>query len=194
MKKNFTRFIKAGLYSICLTMVSQVSAGNIVADYPKTAIDPNGNVVAVWEALDDVTNNWKIQTATFDPATTTWSTPSDIYAPVNQGAYTPNIVLKSSGDGLSVWIGLDFTTGNAMVQAAMYIAATNSWTAAQTLSDPATEYANSDIRISVNDAGVAVVTWSSYLYNDPIPTTAIRSVNAVIDSSNTWSSPIKISG
>lgn len=189
--KSEGKFWNVLFCSLFLTIgANQAFAVNIATDTPKTGIDPAGVTIAVWGAIDNAFIR-KIQTSTFDPVTSTWSTPpTDLIASATQDAYSPKIKVNATGDAVAVWLGSDYVAGNGIIQADMYIG--GSWTLTPVvISDLTGEYVVGDFDISFNDAGLAVATWNSYVGLSGSP--VVRSSSATITGGNVWSLPMTIS-
>ena len=130
---------------------------------PDVATDPDGNAVAIWTELDQAYRG-VVYTARFDAATGTWDAPRRMSAPSAQTTSSPQIELDAAGNGLAVW---SQTNPAYEIYSARYVAATNTWAAAEVRS---TGLADGS-RLAMNAAGDAVAVWTVYgaLTPGPLP-------------------------
>jgi hypothetical protein len=191
MIKKYSKFLKVTLCWFSLALgLNQLEAANWTADSPKMVTDPTtGTVISVWEAVDSVTYNWKIQTANFT-SSGGWTSAVDLFASTIQTGYAPSISINSSGDAVAAWVGSDFTTGNSIIQAAIYSGGT--WSSPTIVSDINLEFANADFQIALDDAGQVALSWSAYI-GATATGSSIRAANATIAGGNVWTSPVTVS-
>ncbi|MBS0653871.1 MAG: hypothetical protein JSR39_10165 [Verrucomicrobia bacterium] len=86
--------------AVCLadqwpTPPSEISTSGVNASEQAVAIDPNGNVVAVWIENGFVKSS-------FTPIPGTWSSPPDTVS--NAGASSPLVVMDLNGSATAIWV------------------------------------------------------------------------------------------
>jgi hypothetical protein len=116
------------------------------------ALSANGRAVVVW---DGGTATAPVLQASVMPSGGIWSAPVTIGA-LTAGARAPLVAMDGSGNAIVAWAG---STGSK-VKGPVYTAslpAGGSWTAIHTL---VTALAGSVIRLAVNSAGSAIISWS----------------------------------
>ena len=103
-------------------LIETDNAGN--AAYPRIAIDPNGNAIAVWNQYDGT--RWNIWANRY-AAGTGWGTAGLIETDNAGDAYYPKIAFDSNGNAIAVWNQSDGTRYN--IWANRYVAGTGWGTA-----------------------------------------------------------------
>ena len=131
--------------------ISIVGDGNALS--PQVAIDPNGNVLAVWKINSG--GNWIIQSSTKLYGGSWQTTPDSISQPL-QDATDPEVALDANGNGTAVWSRFDGS--NWVVQAITKKFGENWQITTDTLSLPGQDANNP--QIGVDPGGSATVVWS----------------------------------
>ncbi len=120
---------------------------------PDVAVDPSGNVIAVWTRSDGT--NFRIQYST-RTATGNWAAPTTISDP-GQSASNPDAAIDNSGNAIVAWSRSDGT--NIRIQAA-YRPAGGSFAAPLTISDPGFD-ATKPVT-DFDNSGKALMTWQRF--------------------------------
>src|SRR5215207_2282445 len=120
---------------------------------PDVAVDPSGNVIAVWTRSDG--SFFRIQYST-RTATGAW-TPAQTISDPNQSASNPDAAIDNSGNALVAWSRSDGT--NIRIQAA-YRPFGGSFSAPITISDPGFDATKP--AIDFDNSGKALVTWQRF--------------------------------
>lgn len=143
------------------------------------AADAAGNTIAIWiqganPNSENAVNH--VQTARLVAATQTWTAPS--IRTTRGGASQPAIASDPAGNAVAVWRQYDGTTFR--IQAARYLAATDTWTGPVDLSTPDGP-ANSPV-VGLDRHGNAVVLWARELSI----TEAIVEARRMESATGTW--------
>ena len=149
-------------------------------------MDVSGNVVAVWNAVDE-DGNVIIQGSTLSGGT--WSTPVNISYSIstNISNNAPNLYHNSNGDVIIAWQYVDNDTSNFYIAASMLPSGSSTWNTAVVSTD--SENANyGDQHLAMNESGNLILMWTSTINNGP----QIRVSTSSIGSSTTWTSPVSI--
>ena len=155
-----------------------LSAAGQNASTPQVAIDPAGDVIAVWSRSNGT--NTIVQAAS-RPAGGSWSSPTDL-SEVSQNAAQPQVAVNQSGDVVAVW---ERSNGaNTIIQAASRPTG-GSWSAPVNLSE-AGQNANAP-QVAIDPAGDAVAVWNRASGANTI----IQASSALAGGS--WSTPIDVS-
>jgi hypothetical protein len=120
---------------------------------PDVAVDPSGNVLAVWTRSDGA--NTRIQFAT-RTATSAWSAAQDISAS-GQNASDGNVAIDPSGNALVAWSRSDGT--NIRIQAA-FRPAGGSFASPVTVSDAGFDATKPEVDFDAS--GKALITWQRF--------------------------------
>ena len=120
---------------------------------PDVAVDPSGNVIAVWTRSDG--SNFRIQYST-RTATGAWAAPTTISDP-GQSASNPDAAIDNSGNAIVAWSRTDGT--NIRIQAA-YRPFGGSFAAPVTISDPGFDATKP--AIDFDNSGKALITWQRF--------------------------------
>jgi hypothetical protein len=135
-----------------LSAINVSAAGNDAFE-PQVAVDPSGNVIAVWTRSDGT--NTRIESANRTPSGP-WSS-AQILSDPGQSASSPQVAVDPSGNALAVWTRFDGTTDR--IQSAFRTAG-GSFSAPVTVSD-AGGSATGPV-VSMDSSGKAVVAWSRF--------------------------------
>jgi hypothetical protein len=120
---------------------------------PDVAVDPSGNVIAVWTRSDG--SFFRIQYST-RTATGAW-TPAQTISDPNQSASNPDVAIDNSGNALVAWSRSDGT--NIRIQAA-YRPFGGVFAAPVTISDPGFDATKP--AIDFDNSGKALITWQRF--------------------------------
>jgi hypothetical protein len=132
-----------------------LSAGGIIAERPRVAVDPQGNAVAVWERFNG--ENSAIQAAVRPAAGGLWQAPLDISAP-GKTAFNPQVAFDAQGNAIAVWEHSNGT--NEIVQAAVRPAVSGTW---QTPTDLSAVGQNAERpQVAFDPYGNALAVWQRY--------------------------------
>jgi PKD domain len=120
---------------------------------PEVAVDPRGNVVAVWAQA--TATYWVIEAARH-PVGRAWSRPVVISRASND-ASTPRVVVDGKGNAVAVWQW--FTGKKSIVQSARYASANGRWSPPRTLSAAGRDAIAP--RVAINERGDLVAAWTT---------------------------------
>lgn len=171
------------LLTIWTSVASALPSSN-----PLCRMDPTGNVVAVWNALDE-NSNPILQASTLPFGETTWTTPVNIsYAlGTNITNNPPSIYSNGNGDIVVLWQYVDNTDSQFFTAATMLPAGESTWNTA-TVSTSGENANYGDHRLALNDNGNLVLLWTSTISGNSV----IRVSTSTIGTSTTWSTPVSI--
>lgn len=119
----------------------------------QVAVDPSGNVVAVWERFNG--SNWIAQGARYHSASNSWSATADLSA-AGQTAVDAQVAVDSSGNAIAVWER--FNGSYTVVQASRFDAGTGTWGAVVDLS--ASGQHGDNPQVAFSPSGDAIALWS----------------------------------
>jgi len=128
------------------------SGGALFEDMARVAVDPGGNVLALWLRTTGATR--VVQTARRASSTGLWTSPETIGAPSAQGP--ASLTVDRFGNAFAVW-STSAPGSGLRLGAARYGADPGVWTFTPDLSAAGQAAWNSDV--AVDDAGNAVVVW-----------------------------------
>jgi hypothetical protein len=120
---------------------------------PDVAVDPSGNVIAVWTRSDGT--NFRIQYST-RTATGSWA-PAQTISDPGQSASNPDVAIDNTGNALVAWSRSDGT--NIRIQAS-YRPSGGSFAAPVTISDPGFDATKP--AIDFDNTGKALLTWQRF--------------------------------
>jgi hypothetical protein len=153
---------------------------------PALGLNAEGYAVGVWQTY--TFSGTVIQANIFD--TSSWGNPLTISSSI-QLATDPHVAVKSNGtDIAAVAIWSELNGSVTSVYASMLASISAGWSTIAQVSSNAEDVLQT-LNINLNDSGVVMLTWSSM---DSIGNQYIRTATSVLDSSNSWSSPLTISG
>lgn len=184
MKKSRNRLM-SWISALTLAGCALIAPNSLQAssNSPQTAIDSNSNRIVVWQTFNSTTSNYEIRSAVLTGSS--WQVfPHPISPPTN----SQSLVLASnfaSGNAIAIWSGIDPTTSNSAIQVALYDASITTWITSLTISS-SSENANSDYQATINESGVACVTWSSFNGTDNVIYTATVDLNSIVDRSQLY--------
>lgn len=159
------------------TNISSISGFNTNA---KSGIDNNGNIVAIWNYDFSTTNI--LQYATYDKATTTWSTPSNLTNNPND-AYFPDLSVTSNGNAMAVWIE-SIGGGIYNVNANKYNGSTKNWNPSPYTIDTISSNFIYSPQVAMSNLGTAVAVWHIQVSTNPISYSVKASYYD--NNTNTW--------
>lgn len=125
---------------------------------PHVVVDGFGNVVSVFKVMSGTTGI--VYGTARSVETGVWSTPVAL-STAGRSAGSATIAIDGQGNATAVWLEADPVTTNNVVRTSMWVKASASWSAAQTVSvaPAAPGTAVGDPVLAENDYGVAVVVW-----------------------------------
>jgi hypothetical protein len=181
---------KTNSFFFFLSIVTVIVSSSISADSGGHVVfDNNGNGVAVWE--DPVSGGTQVQAATYSFSNDSWSSPATLSSS-GVASSQPQIAMAVGGfyigDAVAIWSGFNSTHGVDSIYAAMKPNG-QSWTSPGQVSSNTENVSEYEIRI--NNAGNIVALWTS---SDANGNQYVRSASAQSSSSNSWNSPITVSG
>jgi hypothetical protein len=126
---------------------------------PQIAVDPDSNAVLVWmqpgpQELDAL---FVVQAARYDATARAWGPVTTLSAPAPEFDSLVRVV-AGRGSAAALWLRFDGT--HAIVQASRYVAASNQWTPAQTLSAPGAH--SGDLQLAMDSVGNVLAGWTRY--------------------------------
>lgn len=139
------------------------------------AVDPRGDVTAVWESFDG--SHVTVEAAVRPAATGVWQAPAAISAP-GENAYGPRAALDAKGDATAVWYRYDGS--NYIVQAAI-LPAGGMWSAPLDLSPSGIDAVVPEV--AVDPQGDATAVWNR---NDVVQA-------AMRPAGGSWQNPVDVS-
>lgn len=145
---------------------------------PQIAVDPVGNMTAVWDRREGRT--FVVQSAT-RPAGGSWSVPVNLSKP---GATSALVAVDPEGEATVVWL-LEREGGNRSVVQSATRPAGGSWSASVDISKPG-RYTQ-EAQIAVGPQGDATAIWARSNGRDLVVQSATR------PAGGSWSAPIDIS-
>lgn len=179
---------------LCTSFV--LVTGQLSAGVPVSAIveiDPQGNMVAIWEESCQSGPVIKASNRTFAGAA--WSTPHQLSLTdsnsENLSSRGPQLAINASGEAVAIWVSTDPTSLNDRIYAAtISLQGSANWTAATAVSEANETIRPMGIRYSVklNANNQAVVLWQTSTYNYMCSTSTIG------NSTNSWSTPALVVG
>jgi hypothetical protein len=154
--------IASSATALTWTPAALIETGSGSASSPRIAVDPSGNVMAVWVQSDGTTSNIY---ANRYAAGSGWGT-ATLLETSDMPADSPQIAADSNGNFIAVWRQAWKTVNGALygIHANRYVVGTG-WGAAATVYEDITRgdvTANGDAQIGVAPNGNAVVVWSVY--------------------------------
>ncbi len=116
-----------------------LSTAGYNADSPDVAVDPNGNLVAVWQKIAGTGGGiYKIEGAVRPAAAVDWTDPQDLSEAGSFTATQPHVVIDGSGLATAIW--QQTTSTRTLIQSATRPAGdVASWSARKDLSAPDTD-------------------------------------------------------
>jgi hypothetical protein len=177
--------------SLFFASLLMLSSTAVYADgLPNMGIDNNGNVDAVWSDPDPTNGMTHVQAARYDFATGNWTTPVTLSSS-SISSTTPELAVAPSGfhagDAVAIWIG---ENGSLSTLYGAMKPNGGSWTSPAQISSNS-ENLGFDYQVTVNNLGNAVAIWSS---TDSNGNQYIRAATTHVNTSNSWSSPVTVSG
>ena len=148
------------------------------ADSALLAVDPEGEVTAVWLLEREGGNRSVVQGAT-RPAGGSWSEPANL-SPAKQDAYSPQLALDPQGGATAVW---ELENSGAIQSASR--PAGGSWSASVNLS-AAGEWGR-EPQVAVDAQGNATAVWEGYNPKGVVVQSATR------PAGGGWSAPVDLS-
>jgi hypothetical protein len=125
------------------------------SNFPRLAAGVDGDSIVVWQQID-AAGAIELFARTFLAVNDAWG--PEVSLPTDPGdALVPSLVADANGNGVVVWAHND-ASNVADIVASRYIAATDTWSAADTLNDE-----NGDVFppiITMNPNGIAAVAWA----------------------------------
>jgi hypothetical protein len=131
-----------------------LSAPGTVANVPKIAADPAGNMFVVW-LRGTIGSTDAVQTVRYDAGSASWSSVLNLSAPGGIAYPSPQVGVDSSGNALALWAQSRPGVG-LQIHATRYTAVVNQWSAPTPLSAGGQSAANPDIGFDAVDNAVAI--------------------------------------
>lgn len=175
-----------GILGVLALSSTNLSAAIKNGENPQMQMDSSGNVLSVWEAVDNSTGLHVIQSAHYNAASGTWSSPI-ILSSTGSNAYSPIIASNDTGNTVAMWVYTD--TNTAVTRLSSVSCSTiigGTWSTPTNVSN-STENVSNDYKVTINSAGQVLAIWSSYVTIN----TRIRS--ATLQFGGSWSNPQTIS-
>lgn len=165
MKKiRYRLFFWAGALALTGSALINSNDAHAQADWPQIGLDAKSNRLVVWRA-SQLTNQTEIRSALLSGSK--WTVFDD---PISNSTYSHAPILDvhyESGNAIAVWSGTDSSSGNSVVQVALYNGSKKSWLSSFTISSSEDNSAG-DYKANINGSGVACVTWSAYSKTDQV--------------------------
>ena len=124
------------------------------SNFPRLAAGVDGDSMLVWQQVDAAGSS-ELFARTFLAANDTWG--PEVSLPTDPGdAYFPSLAADIKGNGIVVWAHND-ASNMAVIVASRYVAATDTWSAPDTLSN-----GNGDVGpaiVAMNPIGIAAAAW-----------------------------------
>lgn len=133
------------------------------AERPWIDVNTAGDVSVVWEqirTLADLTTQFSVDTARFDPVAGTWSAPSSIATNTNYLSW-PQVAVDSTGNAMAVWVKhppAGSSTNSNSVESSSFTKATGTWSAS-TLIDQGSSSV-SECVMGMDSSGNVEVVWA----------------------------------
>lgn len=143
----------------CGCFASSALSADIPGD-PIAKMDASGNQVAIWTLYPTAGGNSSIQVATYDAATTTWSSPTTVSAG-GFDAWSPILVTSTSGSAVAGWTITDTVNGVYAIYTTIYDATAGTWSTPVRIT-PTTTQADSDFTLAINASNDIAITWNGY--------------------------------
>ncbi len=107
----------------------QVNSGTKTVAAPQLAINPDGDILVIWQQYDD-SDEWEIWGRYYDAQSDSWSVDQAVE---NDTGYSTKaqVSIDAQGNGMASWI-LD-NNGDTSIRSSRFIAATNSWETGKTV-------------------------------------------------------------
>jgi hypothetical protein len=142
---------------------------------PRLAVDRDGNATAIWAQ-----GEWStavIQTSRYVAASQSWTEPAVRSLPGE--ASGPDVGADAAGNAVAIWRRFD--GAHHRIQAARYLAASDTWTAPLDLSAPG--HHSAFARVAVDPAGNAIAIW----WTELTATTSVVQTARLSAATGTWS-------
>jgi len=158
-----------------------ISAAGHFAQSPQVAVDPQGNVFAVWTRFNGA--NYIVQGAVREAGSGAWQSPIDLSV-AGQNAVGPQIAVDPHGNAVAVW--LRFSGTHEVVQSAARPAASGVWQAPVDVSVTGADATSP--QVAVDPHGNAVAVWTHSNGPNLIVQGSVRPVG-----SGVWQTPVDLS-
>ncbi len=130
-----------------------ISAAAHFAQSPQVAVDPRGNVVAVWTRFNGT--NYMVQAAVRQASSGAWQAPVDLSV-AGQSAVGPQVALDPQGNAVVVWSR--FSGTHEIIQSTVRPAASGVWQAPVDISVDGEDAASP--QVALDPQGNAIAVWS----------------------------------
>ena len=167
-----------------------LETGTGTASAPMIAVEPNGNVMAVWVQWDEYGTSYHIYANRYVVGSG-WGSPN-LLETSDLAVYKPRIAADSNGNAIAVWQQTWTTFGERFsIYANRYVAGTG-WGAATAVYEDKKDWlsATGAPRIAVDPNGNAMAVWS--LYDSTWSHTSVWASRYVVGTG--WSSATNLSG
>ena len=119
---------------------------------PQVAMDPSGNVVAVWMRFDG--SNYIVQARRYDVVASTWSGATDLTA-AGRDAINPQVAMDDLGNAVAVWYRSNGS--HDIVQTRRYNVVAGTWSTVEDLS--AAGQSAYEPQVAMDSSGNAFAVW-----------------------------------
>ncbi len=130
---------------------------------PLLALDGSGDLVLVWQSVDETTGMNVIQSSSYLASSATWSAPQTL-SDLTQNSDNPLVKMNSSGNAIAIWIGTDATT--SWLQAAtLTLGGTWSSIVYISLINQIVIDSPSSLQMEIDDSNNIFILWNGYDIN-----------------------------
>ena len=155
------RYVAGTGWGTAVTVYADTTNGDVSANPPQIAADPNGNAVAVWSVYDWSWNHDSVRASRY-VAGTGWSTVSNLSTEAVRSATGPQVAVDPSGNAIVVWSQASDSNNSVQgVQALRYASGTGWETTPVLIESAAVASANSGVgaQIGFDPRGNAIAVW-----------------------------------
>jgi hypothetical protein len=183
-REELLKYFQASIYFFCtLIIILSMSSLNSVENL-YTGMDSNGNVQIVWQ--ENTSFGTEIKASALPLASVSWELP--VILSTTPVSSLPLIAVTASGlDTLAVAIWAENNGGAVQLYGAMRLSLLSSWSPGVMISD-GIEDVLGGYELVMNPNGEIIATWTSI---DGINQN-LRSSRTLINSGNTWGSPLTV--
>jgi hypothetical protein len=132
----------------------RIAVGDNFSRYPRVALDPNGNAVAVWQ-VDRLGGQYDVWAATYTRAGG-WQAPAPLDSDFAGSTSAPSVAIDASGNAVGVWVR---STGDRSTIAAARYTTTGGWGAVTRIDDDSVGYPSAP-QVAMDPDGNAMAIWN----------------------------------
>lgn len=184
------RTIQAATFQFGGSWSAAINIG--VGENVQVAVDDAGNATVVWN--DSNSESSLIKSATF-PKGGTWSSPTTLSTQNHANSYS--LGMNDSGFAVAIWEEMNFDgTGPQHIVRAASKQPGGSWSAPQEISIPDVMFQIANLKVVVDNSGIATAVWAHGTMDHTMPFPAIvdSSIQAArLPLNGKWSKPKRIS-